>query len=339
MLSTIILVASFLGLLLLSVVFWALFLRLGLRWAKVPDVTTRRVIFATIVLIVLQVALNVLFLLASPSSELQSLFLALVVLAAALLVPCLVIREVFGARFLRAVQAWLPTQLASAPIVALVLLVFRPFLFEAFVIPTNAMAPTLVGNHRQGVCPKCGQPNYCSPIDERFGASDPPQMICDQFHVVQAPSIDNRVHSADRLLAAKFLTPRRWDLIVFRYPGNPSKMYVKRLVGLPGEKIHIEDGMVWINGERQTPPDSIRGIEYLSRFPDWDGPVSGSIDRPAQLRDDEYFVLGDFSAQSQDSRFWEKGAPGHNSFAVPKSYLNGVVTHIYWPSHRWRILR
>ena len=53
----------------------------------------------------------------------------------------------------------------------------------------------------------------------------------------------------------------------------------------------------------------------------------------------EYFVLGDFSQQSADSRLWESGAPGHPSYAVPESYIIGVATHIYWPPSRWRILR
>ena len=62
-------------------------------------------------------------------------------------------------------------------------------------------------------------------------------------------------------------------------------------------------------------------------------------DRPAKLGADEYFVLGDFSQQAADSRLWETGAPGHPTYAVPQSYLIGVVTHIYWPPSRWRILR
>ena len=54
------------------------------------------------------------------------------------------------------------------------------------------------------------------------------------------------------------------------------------------------------------------------------------------LADDEYFVLGDFTWRSVDSRFWEEGAVGHNPYAVPESHLHGVVTHIIWPPSRWR---
>ncbi|MHC4407057.1 MAG: signal peptidase I [Planctomycetota bacterium] len=339
MLSTIIVVALFLGLLIVSVILWAVFLRLGLRWAKVPDVTTRRIVLAAATVIVLQIVLDVLFRLPSPSSEARAILLAVAELAAAVLVPCLVIARVFKTRFLRSLQAWLPALLPSVVMILFVFLVLRPFLYEAFVSPTNAMAPTLLGNHWRGVCPECGQPSFCSPVHDQFGPPDPPRMICENFHVTQVLDVDKRVFSADRFLVAKFLTPRRWDIVVFQYPEDSSTLYVMRLVGLPGEKIRIEGGAVWANGKKLTPPDSLHGIEYLSQLPDWYSELWGSANRPAILGEHEYFVLGDFSPQSKDSRLWEQGAPGHHPFAVPESHLYGVVTHIYWPPQRWRNLR
>ncbi len=337
MVSTVIFLVLFLVLLLSSVVLWALFLRLGLWWAKTPNVSAGRVILTTGTVVVLQITINLLFLLAPTSSNTQSIFLAFVELAAAVMIPCMVITRFFKVRFLRALQAWLPTLLAPVTIIVFVLLVFRPLLYEAFLIPTNSMAPTLVGKHWRGTCPDCGAHSYCTPMDEGYYS---PPMICDHFHVTEMTNVDNHVYSGDRLLVAKFLTPQRWDLIVFQYPEDPSALYVMRLVGLPGEKIHIQDGYVWADGKRLTPPASIQGIEYLSDLPVSYGPdLWGSADRPALLGDDEYFVLGDFSVQSKDSRLWEQGAPGHNPFAVPESHLKGVVTHIYWPIHRRRIFR
>ena len=165
-------------------------------------------------------------------------------------------------------------------------------------------------------------------------------MICrDNFHVTRPIEGDDRGFSADRFLVAKFLSPRRWDLVTFRYPENPSTLLVMRLVGLPGEEIMIKDGQVWANGEVLTPPDSIRGIRYLSEITNWHEKLWGSLDHPAKLADDEYFMLGDFSPESEDSRLWQRGAPGHNPFAVPESHLCGVVIHVYWPPSRWRAFR
>ncbi len=136
------------------------FLRIGLRWAKVPDVTTRRLVFATVAVFVLQIALSSLFHFCSPSTDAQSIFLALIQLAARVIVACTVISSVFKTHFLRACQAWLPTLLAPIITVALGFFALRPVLCEAFVASTNSMAPTLVGNHCRGACPECGQPSY-----------------------------------------------------------------------------------------------------------------------------------------------------------------------------------
>jgi len=339
MFSTVLFVSLFLGLQLIMVVLWALFLRLGLHWAQVPDVTKPRIVLTTAIVIVLNFALNVLFLFLSPSSGSLSIALGLVELAVAVIVPVAVIGNVFKVRFLRAFLASLPTILASITTLAIALFIVRPFLYEAYVVPTNAMAPTLVGQHWRGTCPECKQPNYCSPRDVRYGTATPLLMICDNFHVTDVSDIDKTVHSGDHFLVAKFLTPRRWDLVVFQSPEDPSTLYVKRLIGFPGERIHIQDDSVWVDGKRQTPPDAIDGIEYLSELPGVGPILSGSANRPALLGNDEYFVLGDFSAQSSDSRLWQHGAPGYNQYAVPKPYIWGVVTNTFWPLKRWRIHR
>ena len=340
MFSTIILVSVLVGLQLASVVLWAKFLRLGLRWAKVPEVTTRRVILATALSIILQIPPYVLFRFVVASSAAQWTVHFLIGLAATTIIPCIVISTVFKARFPRALQAWLPTVLVSVTTYAFVLLVVRPFICEAFVESTNAMAPTLVGQHWKGTCPECGLPNYCSPRDERPGAVNPPRRICEKFHVTKVADRHATVNSGDCFLVAKFLTPRRWDLVVFKYPGDPAQVFAMRLVGLPGEKILIQGGSVWVDGKRQTTPAELKGLRYVTKVPGWSGPdLWGTVRRPVLLGKNEYFVLGDFSAQSRDSRLWQQGAPGHNPFAVPESYLKGVVTHTYWPPHRWRIHR
>jgi signal peptidase I len=339
MVSTIVFAVIFIGLVMVSIVLWALFLRLGLRWAKVPNVTKRRVLFSTAVVLLLQVAANVVLRFASPSFNVPFILLALLEIAATVIIPCMVISRVFKTHFLRAVQAWLPTLLTPIITIAFALFVLRPCLYEAFVSPTNAMAPTLLGKHWKNTCPECGQPNFCTPADMSYAQQKSPLMICENFHIHQVSQVVQKALPPDYFVVAKFLAPRRWDVVVFQYPEDPAILYVMRLVGLPGETIQIEDGAVLVNGKRIEPPQSVRDIEWSSELSPWRTNLWGSKDRPAVLGTDEYFVLGDFSPQAKDSRLWERGASGHHPFAVPESHLRGVVTHIYWPPHRWRILR
>lgn len=339
MFVTAILLATFLGLLILSVVLWAIFLRIGLRWAKVDSISARRIAAATAIVFAIQIALNVVSGLLSPLTATNPFFWGFLELGAAVVLPCLAIAWVFQIEFGRSLRAWLPTLIPTLAMMLLMYLVVMPFWYEGLYIPTNAMAPTLLGNHWRGTCPKCGRPNYCSPVDPRFPSSEPRRMICENFHVTQSANVSDRAIPGDRIGVVKFLPPRRWDLVVFQYPANPSTLYVKRLVGLPGETIHIEEGAVWVNGRKLAPPEALQGIEYTSEDPGGYGEFWGTKDRPAVLRNDEYFVLGDFSPQSADSRFWQVGAEGHNPFAVPQSHLRGVVAHIYWPPARWRVFR
>ena len=234
--------------------------------------------------------------------------------------------------------AWLPTLIPAACLCGIALFVGRLYLFEAFTCPTNSMAPTILGRHWEAPCPRCGSPAYGTPEDERWKlANKPVLMICSkELRSCEVANPAHVEHSGDRFIVNKFFSPRRWDIIVFRSPDDPKTCFCKRLVGLPGETVTIRDGAVWIDGKKQTPPDSCKGIEYLDSIGRWSGDLWGSEARPAKLGADEYFVLGDFSARAKDSRLWEKGAAGHPPYAVPASYIVGVVTHIYWPPERCR---
>jgi signal peptidase I len=204
------------------------------------------------------------------------------------------------------------------------------------------MAPTIIGLHSESPCPQCGAQAFGSvPDPDYFIPPDGLPMICSNGHVFGLERGSQPAGGGDRILVNKLLKPRRWDIIVFRFPGNPSQNYTKRLVGLPGEMLFIRDGAVWINGVRLEPPPEYAHLEYLTTIPAPGMVLPSWADEsnPAKLGPDEFFVLGDFSINSADSRIWERGAPGHPHYAVPESHIIGVVTHIYWPISRWRTFR
>jgi signal peptidase I len=224
-------------------------------------------------------------------------------------------------------------------LIAIVLaLVLRSYVAEAFTTPTNAMAPTVLGQHWESPCPRCGSPAYASP--EQGSSGRPVLMICGKerrsCEVAAPPRMQ---HMGDRFAVSKLTVPRRWDIIAFRWPENPEITYLFRLVGLPGETVTIRDGALWIDGKKQTPPNFCKGIEYLDRMEGWPESLWGNEATPARLGADEYFVLGDFSARAKDSRLWQHGAPGHSPYAVPKSHIIGVAECIYWPLGRMAWLR
>jgi len=133
----------------------------------------------------------------------------------------------------------------------------------------------------------------------------------------------------DRILVNKFIymftKPKRGDIVVFKYPEDKKKDFIKRLIAAEGETVRIADGDIWIDGVLVEAPQKIKQIYYYNK-PEAPYGESGSI---VNVPDDSYFVLGDNSASSRDSRYWG---------FVPKSYLVGKAFIIYWPLNRIRIL-
>lgn len=146
-------------------------------------------------------------------------------------------------------------------VVAFVLaFVFRAYVVEAFVIPTGSMAPRLNGEHHACVCPTCGYA-YGVGIDK---GTAPESLGCPMCgSAVPVPRMPN---AGDRILVLKYMydlfEPQRWDVVVFKYPNDPSQNYIKRLVGLPGEKIEIVGGDLYVN-DRIAPPKPDRAQESL----------------------------------------------------------------------------
>ena len=138
-------------------------------------------------------------------------------------------------------------QIAIAVVLALL---FRGFEGEAFVIPTGSMAPTLMGMHKDIRCDKCGYEIRTGATEERERMAGPVRQVtcpvCRYLNPIDTSRKNHISFSGDRIVVNKFAyqfsDPKRWDVIVFKFPGNPKQNYIKRLVGLPGETIGVKYG-------------------------------------------------------------------------------------------------
>ncbi|HNR46866.1 MAG TPA: signal peptidase I [Anaerolineaceae bacterium] len=124
---------------------------------------------------------------------------------------------------------------------------------------------------------------------------------------------------ADELLLVNKLAYRlgnmhHGDIVVFHYPGNPTEDYIKRLIGLPGDEVRVENGQVLVNGYALTEP-------YIAAPPSYTGVWN--------VPEGSVFVLGDNRNQSSDSHSWG---------FVPIENLLGRALVIYWPLNEVRLL-
>ncbi len=139
---------------------------------------------------------------------------------------------------------------------------------------------------------------------------------------VEGQSMMPKLHDQDRIFVNKFIYPlREWmgdkepikrgDIVVLLFPQDPSKSYIKRVVGLPGEKVKVEDGKLYINSAQIDEP--YLDPEYLSQ---------DSMPNEQTVDPHHYFVLGDNRRNSSDSRYWGQ---------VPEKYIYGKAIFRYYP--------
>ena len=132
--------------------------------------------------------------------------------------------------------------------------------------------------------------------------------------VVPSGSMENTIMVEDRIVAFRlsyfFSEPERGDIVIFRYPDNEEILYVKRVMGLPGDVLEIIDGTLYINGE------AYENEEYLKEE------MIGSFG-PYTVPDESYFMLGDNRNDSLDSRFWQ------NKYVSKDKILGKVIFKYY----------
>jgi signal peptidase I len=174
---------------------------------------------------------------------------------------------------------------AEAAAIAILLALFiRAFVVQAFKIPSGSMEPTLlVGDH----------------------------ILVNKFlYGVKLPYFQTTL--------IPISTPARGDIIVFIYPEDKSKDFIKRVIGIPGDRVQMQDKQILINGK---PFDDKYGV-YDERA----GSTSRSFG-PVVVPKDHYFVMGDNRDHSMDSRYWG---------FVPSDAIKGKAFIIYWSWPHWQ---
>jgi signal peptidase I len=131
---------------------------------------------------------------------------------------------------------------------------------------------------------------------------------------VEGTSMQPELLDQERIFVNKFVYHfeeiHRGDIVVFWYPKDPSKSFIKRVLGVPGDVVSIREGQVYVNGqlveERYVP----RGYQDADSYP------------LVRVREGHYYVLGDHRNASNDSRSWG---------LVPRKYIYGKAVFRYWP--------
>lgn len=134
--------------------------------------------------------------------------------------------------------------------------------------------------------------------------------------LIPTGSMENTMMPGDRVMASRLSyllsSPERYDVVVFKYPDDEKLVYTKRVIGLPGDKIVIKDGLVYVN-DSTTPLDN----EFVHGVPKGDY-------GPFKVPDNCYFMMGDNRNDSWDSRFWQ------NPY-VQKNKIMGKAIFRYYP--------
>lgn len=142
-----------------------------------------------------------------------------------------------------------------------------------------------------------------------------------ELYLVEGPSMRPTLQSGERLAVNKFIyrfrAPERGEILVFRYPRDPSRDFIKRVIAVPGDTIEIKDGRVFVNGQLMNEP-------YILSKTRGNYPI-------ATVPEEHIFVMGDNRNNSEDSRFADVGF-------VPFDLLKGKAMIVFYPFDRFRSL-
>ena len=196
---------------------------------------------------------------------------------------------------------------AEAAVIAILLALFiRTFIVQAFKIPSGSMKPTLlIGDH----------------------------LLVNKFiYGIKVPFIDRFI--------IEFKSPERGDIVVFKWPKDESKDFIKRVVGIEGDKVEIKEDVLYVNDKRID-------LEYIDRFSDdriskahryietfgesrhyiIDEYIKRETFGPKIVPEGSIFVMGDNRDNSQDSRYWG---------FVTLNKIKGKALIIYWSWPNWK---
>ena len=141
-----------------------------------------------------------------------------------------------------------------------------------------------------------------------------------EFARVNGRSMEPALAGGDRVffekLSVRRTGPNRFDIVVFKAPEEPDRLYIKRVVGLPEDVAEAAEGRLMINGVQVPLPAGL----------DWGDARFG----PVAMRPGHYFVVGDNLGDSVDSRQWGP---------VPRDYILGRVCLRFWPVGKWRVFQ
>jgi signal peptidase I len=156
---------------------------------------------------------------------------------------------------------------AESIIVAIILaLIIRTFIVQAFKIPSGSMEDTLaIGDHI---------------------------LVSKFIYGMKIPFTDTRF--------LKIRDPKRGDVMVFEYPEDPSKDFIKRVIGTPGDTVEVKDKKVYVNGTLYENPHEVHKEPEI--IPKEQNPRDNM--GPVKVPADSYFMMGDNRDRSYDSRFW-----------------------------------